>query len=121
MKELGIMFAVSLLLTLGIEGLLALLFHVRRLGWLIVLAANVITNPIVVGLSLVGRSLLPEISHILIELPLEVLATAAEVGAFVFFSREKDIIIPHPISFGIAANVVSWLVGVVLSDWLRTM
>ena len=107
--SLLISLAVSLLMTLFLEMIAALIWKVPRRDWIVVVLVNILTNPVVVFLhtavSLYARPLLVPVTALL------------ELGAVLvegWFYREKTEI-RNPWSFSVFANVLSFLVGLFLT------
>lgn len=98
--------AISLILTLLLEGLFALLWGVRtRRDWLLLLLVNVVTNPIVVSLHwLLGGGVLTTAA-------LECFAVAAEWLAY----RQQGRDTRPAFLFSLCANCFSYFSGVLLN------
>ena len=94
---------VSLTLTLIIELSFALAMRVRGRDLLLVTLVNVLTNPIVVSVSLFVMPMLI--------IPLEIAAVLTE--AF-FYHRYADNI-KRPFVFSLSANLISYTFGLILS------
>lgn len=98
--------AVSLLLTLLLEGLLALLWGVReRRDWLLLLAVNVVTNPMVVSLHALWGG------GVWITAALEVGAALAEALAYRLWGRDTR----PALLFSLCANCFSYFAGLLLN------
>ena len=99
--------AISLALTLILEGLYSLLWRLReRQDWLLLLLVNVVTNPIVVSLyHLVSQGWL-------FVTVLEVGAVAAEWLAYRRWGKETR----PPFLFALCANCFSFFGGLLLND-----
>lgn len=98
-------YLISLVLTLLLEGLLALLWGIRgRDLWLVALV-NILTNPLVV----LWHNLVPGVL-LGTALP-EILAVSAEACIYL----HKDNAIARPILFSICANAFSFGTGLVLN------
>lgn len=98
--------AVSLLLTLALEGLLALIWGVKsRRDWLLLLAVNVVTNPIVVSLHRLGGGGVP------LTAVLEASAVLAEWLAYRNWGRDTR----PAFLFSLCANCFSFFSGIVLN------
>ena len=112
------MFGISLGLTILIELAVAAPFGMRtRKKILLVLLVNVLTNPpAVLAYWLLGR-FLPEVTGILLQLPIEAVAVAAAAFVYCSFAKEPQWEINHPIALTVTANLCSWLCGVMLSGW----
>ena len=99
------MFGISLLLTLVIELPLAHFMGIRgKIGFLLVVLVNVLTNPAAVLLCWLG---LPQI-------PVELGVFAVEAAVYFVFSREDGWEIGHPVWLSAGCNVVSWLSGLLI-------
>ena len=98
--------AISLALTLILEGLFALLWGVKtRRDWLLVLLVNVVTNPIVVSLHwLLGGG-------VWVTAALESFAVATEWLAYRQWGRDAR----PAFLFSLCANCFSYFSGVVLN------
>ena len=98
--------AVSFGLTLALEGLLALLWGVRdRRDWLLLLLANVATNPLAVGLHrLLGGGLW-------VTAGVEIFAVAAEWLIYRKWGRDTR----PAFLFSLCANCFSYFSGLLLS------
>lgn len=98
--------AVSLLLTLALEGVLALLWGVKsRRDWLLLLAVNVVTNPIVVSLHALLGGGWP------VTAALEASAVLAEWLAYRKWGRDTR----PAFLFSLCANCFSYFSGIVLN------
>jgi len=115
MRDVLLSFGLSLGLTLLLEippGLLAARKGKTGFCFLIFLLVNVLTNPAVVGLTLLARRYLDSPLPLLCELALEVLAVLAE-GA-VFRSFREDLKIGRPFLLSLGLNLWSYGVGLIL-------
>lgn len=99
------MFVVSLALTLVMELPIAWLMGLRSRR-LMVLAAlvNILTNPAAVLLHWLG---VPQI-------PIEIAVVAVEAAVYLWFSKDEKWNIPRPIMLAVTANLISWIVGLLL-------
>lgn len=98
--------AVSLALTLVLEGAFALLWGVKeRRDWLLVVLVNVVTNPIVVSLYCLGLDSWPEVAA------LELTAVAAEWLAYRRWGRG----VRPALLFSVCANCFSFFSGMLLN------
>ncbi|MBR3973551.1 MAG: hypothetical protein IKJ99_06335 [Oscillospiraceae bacterium] len=95
------MFAISLLLTLIIETTIALLWGIRsRKQILLVLLANILTNPAAVLLCWLGVP----------QLPVELAVVLTEALVY----KEPAWKIHRPVLLAIVCNVVSWGTGILI-------
>ena len=108
------MFAVSLGATFVLETLVMILMgeHSKK-NLLLLVLINILTNPMAVYLSYVGRLLLG-LSEILIQLPIEIGVILVEVGIYTWFSKDENWKIKRPILLGILTNVFSWSIGLMM-------
>ncbi len=108
------MFGGSLALTLGIELPIVYLLGMRR-GRCIFLAAlvNVLTNPPAVLLCWLGQAYLPNVPWLCVQAPVEIVAVWAEAFVYRSFAKSHEWDIPHPVLLSVAANLCSWLCGVI--------
>ncbi len=100
----------SLGLTLLIELSVAFAARVRGLDLLLVLLVNLLTNPVVVYLSLVGEHLL-RLPPLLIQIPLELLVVPAEGICYARLAKH----IRHPWLLAVVANLLSYGCGIALN------
>lgn len=99
--------AVSLALTLVLEGVLALLWGVKdRRDWLLLLIVNAVTNPIVVSLHHLLGGRVP------LTAALECFAVVAEWLAYRRWGRDTR----PAFLFSLCANGFSYFSGVLLND-----
>lgn len=126
------MFAGSLAITLGVESAMALFWirglkkcteeemrgkdYGRRL--LLVLLANLLTNPPAVLLNWLGRLYLPLFPQWALQPGVEVLVVAAEAFVYLSFGEREQWRMERPVVFSVSANACSWLLGV-LWMWIR--
>ena len=82
---------------------------------LLVVLVNVLTNPAAVLTCWLGRVYLAPGLWLPLELAVEVTVVAVEGCVYLSFGRKPEWRIEHPIGLAVAANAVSWLLGV----WLR--
>lgn len=110
------MFGVSLLLTIGIELAVAGFVKIplsRRNIQLIVLV-NCLTNPAAVLLVWICGRMFPGVSGLLFQIPIEAVVILAEAVVYRLFAAEQGWDIQKPVQLAVIANMVSWLVGVLL-------
>lgn len=105
--------AISLLATLIIEEIIALIWKCSLKDQLIIALSNCVTNPIVV-FAFIVLVLYLNANRILVSCVLELSATAAE--AFLF---RKISDIKRPVLFSVTANAVSYFLGLTVSLFLR--
>ncbi len=103
-------FALSLGLTLLIEIALGLAVGLRGRDLILLVLLNILTNPAVVYLNMLFSELLT-VSRFAWQLPLEATAIITE-GALYQGLGEK---ISHPWLFAIAANVISYSLGLLIN------
>lgn len=99
------MFGISLLLTWLIELPVGLLMGLR--GWRyisLLLLVNLLTNPAAVALHLLG---VPQI-------PIEMGVIAVEAVIYCWFARDERWKISHPVLLSVAANLISWISGILI-------
>lgn len=103
---MGMTLAVSLVLTLALEGAFGLIWGIRsRRDWLLLLAVNAVTNPIVVSLhALLGGGWL-------VTAALELSAVLAEWLAYRRWGRDTR----PAFLFSLCANCFSYFSGVALN------
>lgn len=105
------MFGVSLLLTIVIEGIVALCWGLRsRKKLQLVLLVNILTNPAAVLVYwlyqvYVGGTSLP------VQIVIEIVVVAVEAWIYRGFAGEKDFQMKRPVLFAIVANGLSWGMG----------
>lgn len=98
--------AISLVLTLALEGLFGLIWGLKcRRDWLLLLAVNVVTNPIVVSLHALLGGGWP------VTAALEISAVAAEWLAYRKWGRDAR----PAFLFSLCANCFSYFSGVALN------
>lgn len=103
-----IQYIISLLLTIVIEGIVALAWGIRGKDLLLVTLVNVLTNPLVVLVhnyapGILLNTLVPEVAAVIVE-------------GGIFIWKENDI--KKPLVFAVVANVVSFTCGLVISALL---
>ncbi len=117
------MFTVSLTLTLAVE--LAVAFMLERAGkprrgkrWgremLLVVLANVLTNPPAVLLCWIGGLYLPRLWEIPVQLMVEAGVMVVEACIYQSFAHLPRWEIRRPVLLAVAANLCSWLTGVIV-------
>lgn len=105
------MFGVSLLLTIVIEGIVAVCWGLRsRKKLRLVFLVNVLTNPAAVLLHwlyqvYVGGASLP------VQIVIETVVVTAEACIYRSFAGEEDYQMKRPVLFAIVANGLSWGIG----------
>ncbi len=102
-------FFLSLGLTLFIELSIAYLMHLRGKSLLLVLLVNVLTNPAVVYLSLLGQHLL-HLHPLVFQIPLEAIVLVTEALIYQY----QDRAVPRPWLLSVIANLSSWGIGLIL-------
>lgn len=112
MNELA-SFGISLGLTLLMELALAAAFGVRKKGLLIVLLANVLTNPLAVLAMKLVRSGLPALWYYPAEAGVELLVVLTEWGIYRAFQKEAPSL-RRPFLLSLALNLVSYGAGLLL-------
>jgi len=113
------MFGVSLVLTLVIElAVLLLLRENSRRNIVLLILANVLTNPVAVFLAWLGNVYGGLGRQIWFQIPIEIVVVFVEAGIYWMFSKEKEWEIRHPICLAVVANMVSWLCGVAIQLFL---
>lgn len=106
--ELAVTLAVSLGLTLLLEGLFALLWGVERRDMPLVVLANVLTNPTVVVLHRTAALFAPGLLA-----PVTLLLELGAVAVEGWMYRERSQI--HlPWAFAVCANLFSYTIGLIL-------
>ena len=110
-------FFITFTLTLLLEGIVLVLFGISlKKNWLTFLLVNLTTQIILtltVGLTLIKSG---TFSAHLIQVPAELIITAAEAVAYRFLL--KGIGNKRKIAYGITANLVSWLTGFFLLNYM---
>ena len=110
--EYLISLSAALLLTLAIEIPVCLLMGIRKKGLWIVLLANVMTNPAVNVLCLLGKRYTP----LPVFAVIAVLEIAAVVVEWIVYRLLTDARRPFLVS--LVANAVSYGVGLLLTTWI---
>lgn len=106
------MFGVSLAATLGIELTMAFALGLRSVKYLVlVVLANVLTNPPAVLFYWLGTQYLPGVPQISLQIVIEAVVMAVEAVIYISFAKQPWWDIRHPAAFAIAANLASWLLG----------
>lgn len=109
--------AMSLLLTLVIELLVALPFGItKKQSFLVVVLVNVLTNPTVVYTYYVITAIwsLTRSTQLWIQLFLELVVILVEASMYAKYTKEQILTIRHPVRYAICANVLAWAAGLVL-------
>lgn len=110
------MFAFSLLLTLLVELPVSALLGARgKRALLIVLLANVLTNPAAVLLNLLCLRFLPALTLLQRQLPIELLVIFAETFVYSCFSVKKGDVLQHPACLSIICNLCSYGIGLLIT------
>jgi len=110
------MFCISLILTLVLELLTAVLLRVelsKKNVYLIGLV-NLLTNPPAVLLVWLGRQFFGGNFSLLLEIFVEIVVILTESSIYRKFVREENWNMKHPILLAVIANIISWGVGFVL-------
>lgn len=106
------MFGTALLFTILIELAAALLYKIRSgKKLLLVLLANILTNPPAVLLHWLGTLYLPALPDLWLQLGIELLVIILEALVYDSFSTKKEWQLRHPVLLSLTANTCSWLVG----------
>ena len=100
-------FALSLILTLSLEGSVALLWHFRGKNWLLFVLVNLLTNPLVV----LFHAMFPGWPVLIV---LEISAFTVEGLCYRAWGEK----IPYPILFAALANLFSFGMGLVINLWI---
>ena len=100
--------SVSLALTLGLECCYAVLWKVQRQDMLLLVLANILTNPVVVLCHHAAAALWPA-GLVFTTLALELGAVGTE--GYLYHTRSR---IKHPWLFALSANLVSYVIGCLL-------
>ncbi|MCM1103971.1 MAG: hypothetical protein NC409_07670 [Clostridium sp.] len=124
------MFGVSLMMTIALE--LTAVFGCTQLrkkcglhgcllpalrgrnGFLLVILVNVLTNPAAVLLCWLSRSYMPRVPQMPVQLAVEVIVVSVEAWIYCRFAKEEGGKIDHPVFLSVAANLCSWLTGVLV-------
>lgn len=127
------LFFVSLILTIVVELAVALLCSRVRASHsflpaiygkkriLLVVLVNVLTNPPAVLVCWLFRLYLPGMPEIPVQLVIEVLVVAAEAWIYRSFAKAPQCEIDHPVMLSAAANLCSWLFGVIVMMIRRSL
>lgn len=103
------MFGVSLALTLIIETAVCWFMGMRTGKELrLVILVNVLTNPAAVLACWLGAP----------QLPVELAVALTEAWIYVWFSRDSEWMIRHPVRMAVLANGLSWLFGLLFGGML---
>ena len=106
------MFGISLMLTIAIELVAALLFGMRmRKNMLLVVLVNVFTNPPAVLCNWLCRLYLPDYHRISVQLAIETVVVIVEAFVYCLYARDERRQIKRPVLLAFAANGCSWLLG----------
>ena len=113
-SELLFALAVSLILTLALEtGFFLLIGRRNKKDLLLVVLANIITNPAVVLLYWLAV-LYTDWNHAIIKMPLEIFAVLTE--GYYYGRYGKDF--KHPYLFSVAANAFSFGIGFIFQKFI---
>ncbi len=116
------MFAVSFLLTVLIEIVVALLFRWRKRHMLLlVILVNLLTNPPAVLICWLGRIYLPPLFSAPIQLFVELIVILTEAFIYYHFAKSpgwQDNRPLRPIRLAIISNMCSWLLGILCMNRL---
>lgn len=123
------MFGVSLALTVAVE--LAVLFLLERQRFrvpmqaverqnmrnvtLLAILVNVLTNPPAVLLCWLGKTYMPDVPRMPLQLAVEIAVVAVEACIYRSFAKKPRWKIGSPVRLAVTANVCSWLTGVIFS------
>ena len=101
------MFGVSLLLTIVIELAVAKVLGVsfEKKNLQLICLVNCLTNPPAVLFAWMS-------GEILLQIPIEAVVIGVETWIYRIFTAQPDWNLPKPVRLAVAANGVSWLVGV---------
>lgn len=108
------MFLVSLGLTLIIETVVALFWKIRMPGMIVVWLVNTLTNPPAVLLVWLLVRLFPGVSSVVIQLPVECIVVLVEAWIYRGFAKKEKWTIRHPVWLSVAANAISWSIGLMI-------
>ncbi len=101
----------SLLLTVLIEGLVALLWGLRgKKSFFLVLLVNVLTNPAAVLVYWLYQVYAGEHS-LPVQVVIELIVVTVEAYIYRSFAEDDRFQVPRPIRLAILANVFSWGIG----------
>lgn len=85
-----------------------------RNGVLLVILVNVLTNPAAVLLCWLSRIYLPQVPQMPVQLAVETVVVSVEAWIYCSFAKEEGWKIEHPVFLSAAANLCSWLTGVLV-------
>lgn len=102
---------ISLLLTLILEMALAVILKIRGKSLIPVALVNVLTNPVVVLLSLVW------VQNLWGRLILEAGAVAVEGAVYYLFDKREGYSIRHPFLKSLILNVFSYGIGIIINHY----
>ncbi|MCM1536861.1 MAG: hypothetical protein NC254_00520 [bacterium] len=85
-----------------------------RNGFLLVILVNVLTNPAAVLLCWLSRSYMPQIPQMPVQLAVEAVVVSVEAWIYCRFAKEEGWKIDHPVFLSVAANLCSWLTGMLV-------
>lgn len=106
------MFGISLLLTIVVEGIVAVIFGVRRArSFILVLLVNILTNPAAVLVNWLLGVFVPGYGGLAWQIPIEVIVVVIEAIIYYNFSKDEEIDIKKPVLLAVCANLVSWLLA----------
>ncbi|MDE7477775.1 MAG: hypothetical protein K2M91_07480 [Lachnospiraceae bacterium] len=110
------MFGISLLLTVIIEIAVSFLMgFCSKKQLLLVVLVNVLTNPPAVLFHWLGSMYLQMISDLWLQIVLEIAVVLTEALIYRSFSKKEQWQMKKPVLMSIAANLCSWIAGIVLS------
>ncbi len=104
-------FALSLGLTIVIEGSVALVFRMKGRDLVLLVLVNVLTNPAVVYLNMLFGGIFPEAWVFWWQIPLEIAAVVVEGVLYFKLSRS----LRSPWMFAVIANVLSYGMGLIIT------
>ena len=108
------MFGMSLILTLGIEVVIAFLWGIRRKKeFLLILLVNIVTNPLAVLSYWLYRIYFAGPS-IPIQVVIELLVVLTEALIYRSFAKEEDWQLKSPVLLALISNVISWSLGLLV-------
>lgn len=117
------MFAISLVLTVLVEIVVALLFGWRKRHMLLlVILVNLLTNPPAVLICWLGRIYLPPLFSAPIQLLVELLVILAEAFIYCRFAKSPGWQSDRPlrsVRLAILSNICSWLFGMLCMNRLN--
>ncbi|MBR1814348.1 MAG: hypothetical protein IJ773_11055 [Lachnospiraceae bacterium] len=105
-------FALSLVFTLLIETIIALLFGIRMPGMKVVWLVNTLTNPAAVLIFLLLSRVFPAAPALAIQIPIEIIVFVTEALIYGLWFKEGKWGFRHPVLLSLVANLVSWGTGV---------